>query len=378
MYKYFRVNNFLYPISINPFLLTYIFLRSAQPLDYVFSLKAKRESVRNLKKIILSVAAFCKDKYYSRLINPRSLDIIELEFDGLLAKKVNKGIKILDLKNSEIIKVFSLDVSPEKRKKEIENLLYLSSLKSYSPPLMGYGKDYRYYREKYIRGIRADYFGDWKGWKENLENIVTHLIAEFITLTPQQAQRNNYLKKITDKALKKLSLSAGLQNEKERRIVDFLTQCGNEKLKAPSEMIYLGFSHGDFSQKHILIDKKNDYTVIDWETMGIRSILFDFYNCIFHRFNRRNIQEEAEIPLLIDGSLNILHQKIAEKSHDLALVLAKDIELNSDLYRIIYYIERICRIIEFQVMDNRMLDVILRWIANFKRYEGYLTTEEQL
>ena len=133
--------------------------------------------------------------------------------------------------------------------------------------------------------------------------------------------------------------------------------------------IYLVLSHGDFSPKHVLITDHSAVT-IDWEAAGYRSVLFDLCNAFFQQLWLRHA---------VPGIVSELDSAISSLQSSLTLSapsIANELLLSSEFYRWLYYIERVCRIVEVHEMSDRMLDNILRWIEAFNRYEEILANRK--
>ncbi len=131
--------------------------------------------------------------------------------------------------------------------------------------------------------------------------------------------------------------------------------------------ISLVYSHGDFSPRHVLTTEHGSL-MIDWEMAGHRSALFDLFNVFFRRL---------WLGYASPGMAVAMQEAIAQVQSYVALSMSagNSSELSlvdeADVYRRIYYIERVCKVVERQKMTDAVLDKsILRLIDTFSQYEG--------
>lgn len=102
--------------------------------------------------------------------------------------------------------------------------------------------------------------------------------------------------------------------------------------------------------------------VIDWESAGRRSTLFDLYNYFFTEiyYGRATTNLISEI----NEAISSLQSRLASKAPDIARTLPP----LGQMYRRLYYFERVLMLLERELSGER-LDVILRSIQVFNRYE---------
>ena len=139
-----------------------------------------------------------------------------------------------------------------------------------------------------------------------------------------------------------------------------------EQLKAEGTYpIQLNFSHGDFCPANIFMTK-NGIRIVDWEGAMYRSLLFDFYSYFFYRPVCRQLSVD-KCALEIRETLPFYLSRLSLKLLD----ISKDILAIEDVYRKIFYIERIFNLIERNITDNQLniLDFIARYIDAFIQYD---------
>jgi hypothetical protein len=151
-------------------------------------------------------------------------------------------------------------------------------------------------------------------------------------------------------------------------IEDFFS-CIIAKLSDSTEQpIYRILTHGDFSLRNMLNTKKG-LMVIDWEGIAHRSVLFDFYNVFltelyYSRTSTNLICETREAIVCLQEKLNTKNPEVAD--HLIAL---------ADVYRLLYYVERICMLVE-RGLNKKILKVINRSIQIFLEYEKAIIKEK--
>jgi hypothetical protein len=102
--------------------------------------------------------------------------------------------------------------------------------------------------------------------------------------------------------------------------------------------------------------------VIDWESIALRSILFDLYNFFLTElyYDRVSTNLVSETRMAIIG----LQKKLYSENNETAIDL---IEL-AEIYRWLFYIERICMLLK-RDLNNKSMEVICRSINIFLKFE---------
>jgi thiamine kinase-like enzyme len=128
----------------------------------------------------------------------------------------------------------------------------------------------------------------------------------------------------------------------------------------------LVFSHGDFSLRNILKTAEG-IKVIDWESVSLRSMLFDLYNCFLTElyYGRANTDLVSEI----DEAIVSLQSRLALRAPE----VAKALPSLAQTYRWLFYFERIQMLLERDPGDS-LLKTILRSIDVFNRHEEAVTS----
>ncbi len=129
--------------------------------------------------------------------------------------------------------------------------------------------------------------------------------------------------------------------------------------------VYIVFTHGDFCPANMLSTRKG-IRIIDWEGSTYRSSLFDFYSYFFYRPVARKIPVNT-IVSEINEALPFFISSLAKRAPDISNSLLS----LEKTYRRLYYIERICMLVERETTDSNLdvMDYILRYIEVFNQYE---------
>jgi thiamine kinase-like enzyme len=183
---------------------------------------------------------------------------------------------------------------------------------------------------------------------------------------PQQTNLSAYINRTAEVLSHKLTES-NLDARKIGRIKGFIYSAKEKLSLNGNSNIYLGLSHGDFGHNHI-VSTRQGTKIIDWEYNGIRSILFDFFNCFFVQlFLKRTIQGVGEE---INKALSFLQGRLETKNPQ----IAKDLVPLAQIYRWVFYIERLCSFAELRGLNDEGMD---RWIEVFDQYERIITGSHQ-
>jgi thiamine kinase-like enzyme len=129
--------------------------------------------------------------------------------------------------------------------------------------------------------------------------------------------------------------------------------------------IHLVFSHGDFVPANMLKTTQG-IQLIDWEDANCRSALFDFYSYFFCRavFANTDVQQ---LSLEIKLALPILLAGIGKK----APALSSSIERCMDVYRQVFCVELMCKLLKREMTDTRLnvREIIRHYLEVFSYYD---------
>ena len=307
-------------------------------------------------------------KYYFRV--PKNYTLLELPRYGQICLSVNRGYKVFDLDRKAVIKLFGPEATTGTIMNEIENARN-AALLDIAPAITRWNINERWYEEEYVSGYRDNFMMErgrtafLKLYYEDIAPIIQRMIVAW---TPLTIRLGDYVKTLRWSAKNGLGIyekgtfsASGLDRRKVlsiRNYLDSLIECLNHEEK---RQIYLVFSHGDFSLANILRGRKKLF-VIDWETTGGRSILCDLYNFFFSELYLERV--DINVVFEINEAVSYLRSCFILKEPELALTILH----SEEIYRRLYYLERVCTLLKMEPSANK-LKTILRSIEVFGWYE---------
>jgi hypothetical protein len=294
--------------------------------------------------------------------------MVKLPFYGHICVPVHKGYKIFDLRRKVAIKVFDNKIDTYSISKEIEQLKTVSQL-VFAPSIRRSNIAERWYEEDYVSGF-LDVSVKPPDSRTVLERFSPDVVQPLKSLVLlRQPIKKNAIEYINDtiKILEVSRLSRKESTVKDfRKIKSFLDFMLEHFQLEGQCRIFLVFSHGDFCPENMM-HTRHGIKIFDWESATYRSTLFDFYSYFFHRARTYKIPVHV-LASEIKEALPIFISTIAKITSDISTSLSH----LEDEYRRLYYIERICMLVEREMTDqnlNILKDHILRFIEIFSRYE---------
>jgi hypothetical protein len=299
---------------------------------------------------------------------PQDVAVLELPFYGNLCLPVHRGYKIFDFYRKKVVKIMTDEINTALVSNEIEAVRMASRL-GFAPDMLHWNAQERWYEEEFIRG--RPFYSDPRAKTDVSIEIyhrnITPYLAEMILLQPiQTVEIQEYLNRLIASALQRKSIVSNENNQEARFIYGFIEQMAAQVNRSGKGQIPLVFSHGDFSLVNIL--KTNDgVKVIDWEGAVKRNPLYDLYNYFLTEsyYGRATKSLVSEI----NQAIRSLQSSIAVKSPE----IASTIESFSEVYRWLYYIERICMLLE-RDFSQKILEVISQSIDVFNVCEENFAT----
>lgn len=354
-YHYIQINNRYICLQQNPLMLfRLLYLKhKSLPLGVLGFNRLKKRN---------AVIALTLSKLRLRL-EPKKL---VLPAFGHVGVDVHRGYRLFDLKHRTATKVIAPYVSPENAAIEIEGACLAGRL-SFSPKIYAHNIAELWYQEELISG-KIGYPIPNASASALLSIYQSHIaafIAEMVLLCPlNQKELRLYLDELAtcldDVRLSELPLDA----EKLTKIRDFVMAVTNELRQEENRQVDLVFSHGDFSFVNVL-NSKSGMRIIDWESVDRRSPLNDFYNYFFTELYYQRV--ESSLVSEISQALSILQGLLQPD----APKLTQDLLPSANLYRRLYYLERIKMLLGRELNDKR-LHVIVRSIDIFNQFEEAL------
>lgn len=298
-----------------------------------------------------------------RQLNLRDIDVsVNLPVFGHLCMHVHKGYKVFDLRREMVIKVFDSDVCKDSITDEIERLKLVSGI-PFAPSIGNWDIDRRWYEEEYVSEFPSSSYKTMESGAllSAFRDIIPCFNGLMIFREPLLKDAADYADNIF-KLLDKGRASEDLFDTGEvNKIMDFMETIRKLIIGHRNSDIYLVFSHGDFCAANIL-KTAHGIKVLDWEGTKSRSALFDFYSYFFY------------LPVCINHSLvetassvNDALQEYVSGSTQKNPDICKSISANSRLYRYLFYLEFIHKLVEREATDRNLniTDFIFRYIDAF-------------
>ncbi len=301
--------------------------------------------------------------------NLQAMDmVVELPMYGHLCIPVHNGYKTFDLRKNMVIKVFDRDVETKTISAEIEELKKVSLL-DFAPSLQEWSIDERWYQEEYVSGdanesslLRLN----TRAFLEKFHHDVLPCLGQLISWQkPMRINAVAYLEEIMRTVESTGLLKSQTMRKENLQIKEFLDAVCTRVSIEENLFVQLVYAHGDFCPANML-NTQSGMKVIDWEGAKYRSVLFDFYSYFFYRSVSGRVSI-AQVVTESEEALSSMVSRIAHENQAMAIALQQ----SENVYRWLYYIERISMLIERKVTDKNLdiSDMILRYLDAFNRCE---------
>jgi hypothetical protein len=287
--------------------------------------------------------------------------MITFSVPGTLALKVHQGFKIFNYREGNVSKVFENTVPENKIHTEVEAAKSASRL-HFSPNFITENIDQKFYTEELLIGQLAK-----RSTRINMglyKDLYNSHIVDYLAQMIGTDQDNN--SRISD-ILRQLSafinddyfLGLEATFPTLTGVSDFFSDICNDLGELADNNVIKCYSHGDFSLENIIVNN-NVVKVIAWEGAEIRSILNDFYNYFFTEMYFQRMKVSPDIVLSASS-------KLADRLDN--SMVARSINAQPDVYRKIFYLERIKTLLERNVNEN-VVSVTMKSVLLFKAYES--------
>jgi len=384
-YKYVKINDRYYCLQQNPVILAWILFLKKSTLDLVyrpyprkiahkilFLLQRKWRAFRHNFFVYLALIRY---KYFQKI----SKSALTLPVYGQICKAAHQGYKIFDFSRNVVIKVFDRNVDKNSVLKEIDRLKIVSQM-DFAPSLRRWNIEELWYEEDYIKG-HLDVDHSYKPADDSVtvankfHHIITPCIEKLISLqSPVTVNVTEYTNDLTEmfEGSRLFRQEFGENYKEEILEIKKFFHSTTEQLNAGRNYpVYLVFTHGDFCSANIL-NTKDSIKILDWEHAAYRSALFDFYSYFFYRPYRNRISVH-DLVLEINKALPSFISNLSLKSPE----IAESITSLGEVYRLLYYLERIYMLVERAMTDTNLdeMESIRIYIDVFKKYEELLEQE---
>ena len=357
-YQYVQINRSYYCLQQNPVALAWFLYFKNESLRLRSLKLEKRQAINAVRTLV------------QHQLNLRSNEsMLELPVYGNLCLPVHRGYRVFDFRRKIVIRTFAAEVDTAIVASEIEGVRD-ASLLDFAPTVRRWSVEQRWYEEDFVIGyqVRVIPKSESRAVLRIYRQDAAPCIERMILLhAPLSVNIGEYVNKIMG-ILEDGRLSRpGLDLRKANTIRGFVESVARRLRLEGSGQINLVFSHGDFSLRNIL-RAKDGIMVIDWESAGRRSVLFDLYNYFFTESYYKRIT--TNLISEINEAISSLQSRLTSKAPDIATTLPS----LARTYCRLYYLERVLMLLERE-LSNDLLDVILRSIAVFNRYEEAITSE---
>jgi len=357
VYHYVEINGKYFSLKQNPICLAWYFFCKTKSLNYrrAFSIKRK---IRILKIFILIYCGLIK----------RS--VVSFPFPGHMILRVHGGYRIFNFSREIVTKVIETKSNFLKEMNEVERILITRQF-NFAPKIFNWDQEQEWYEEELVNGtigyqnLQCNSSALLNMFKQD---IAPCLVKMILLKTPSNTTVGAITKNCNQIWQNSRSNFKGLDISAIDSIGDFFSDIIAKLSESAEQPVYRNITHGDFSLPNMLNTKKG-LIVIDWESIAYRSALFDFYNFFltelyYNRTSTNFIRETREAIVYIKEKLNAKNLEVA--NHLVAL---------ADVYRLLYYVERICMLIE-RGINKKILEVISRSIQIFAEHEKAILKEE--
>jgi len=356
-HQYVKISRQYYCLQQNPIALAWFlcFRSKSLQLRHTFG----------KKKVMRTVKALVQHQLHLQ----KSRTVLELPFYGNLCLKVHRGYRIFNYRRNTVVRMFDPEVDPAIVASEIEGVRSAGQLDCAPNVLRWNGKE-RWYEEDLVMGHPA-YFNPRSGSAAFFEiyhqDVAPCLEGMILLQAPLTEGLRDYVDVLTH-SFERIAYEPELDADKINSIRRFVESVIARLWLERDRQIDLVFSHGDFSLPNIL-RTRDGIRVIDWESAGRRSVLFDLHNYFFTELYYK--RATTDLLLEIEEAISSLQSRLASKAPGIARTLC----LSAQMYRWLYYVERILVLLDRELSD-KVLDVILRSIEVFNRYEEAMAKQD--
>lgn len=299
-----------------------------------------------------------------RLRRTRTSSYITLPVPAHLGMRVHRGYKLFDFDRSEVIKLFSDDVTEQQVSHEISTSEKASLVPS-APRFLGADARARCYTEEYIRGTHATKLvtansSDYRRYYTDVEKCLLDL-ANSSPAAPIPVR--SHVENLADIDFRERWLQGGASVDEVDRLADYVAKLRAWLIDNPgSDVIKLVLTHGDFSLVNA-IATDTGLRFIDWESVSKGGVLSDICNFAFVElyYGRTSPDFPAELAAMLARYRSALSEHCRS--------IASEASISDCIARRLYYLERTRFLIDREVTPNQR-QVISKSIAMFLQFDA--------
>jgi thiamine kinase-like enzyme len=351
-YRYIKINKEYYQVKQNPLILAWYLILSGRS----FQLRSGKKKTRIIKCLL--------ELILYQLHLRKHANAISVSAPGNLCLRVHRGLKIFDFRRKIVRRIIDQEIDKATVLKEINAVREAGRL-NFTPNVMSWNIEEKWYEEDFISGepcFLSDQSEEVDILKLFHKDIAPCLEQMIFLQTPVATDLREHVKKTTS-IVKDQELSRSTLDPKNiSTLMRYLKTTALPLIKKGTNKINLVFSHGDYSLVNIL-RTKNGIKVIDWEGVDYRNPLYDLYNFFFTELYYK--RAKTNLVMEINEAILSMQARLYKKFPD----IAESLELFASTYRRLYYIERVCMLLERE-LSNQLLKVVIQSIDVFERYEN--------
>ena len=279
------------------------------------------------------------------------------------------GYKVFDLRRQVVVRVFPPATCLAKVRRQIAWVLCVGA-HCFAPTVGRWNIEERWYEEDSVNGFPG-VVSDWTRFLHSLQDSITVLARLIFAFSPREIWALEYVQGRSEFLLGGRSVlsDAGLNAVKVATIRRFVEAIVDRLYLAGDRPISLVCSHGDCLLGHVLATKHGT-VLIDWEAVASRSALCDLYHVFFRRLSGGGAAPGITAEMAKAISQLQSHEALHVPADMSSLV---SFSAATEIYRCIYYIERICKYVETRPeMNEANLNEALLFTHIYHAYEEQL------
>ena len=328
------------------------------PIRYSWYLITKRKILPAVfgRRLIVKLL---KAKFYRK----HEMNLLRMPVNGTWCRRLRTGgFKVFDIPRGIVTRVYDPETDKEVIEKQIDLFTRVGHLE-FAPALTCWSVDEGWYEEDFFEGMSGNGFIPIDAPQIAMDRYVSQiepLLGKMILAEqPKPTPLMIYLEEFENLRWTMIEVTGDENVSNFLVFIEKMVRRCRELILNPATKIYLVLSHGDFHQFN-MIWTGSGLKLIDWDGTQKRSLLFDFYNFFFSQLYLKNTS--LEYPKEIKKGVHQLSLRIAKNSPQ----LSKNIIECAELYRLVYYIERIHSFITSFGLDSQR---ITRWVDAFLSFE---------
>lgn len=331
----------------------------------------QQQSLVKLSRLLLLRRKSCPDfmdwKLLLRLFLNRMKirqypEALGLKVFGSWCLRARCGYIVIDPYSGMATKIFDDDIDDDLVRKEIKQNRCVGQY-DFAPSIKSWNAEERWYQEDYLSGKTSYYFSP-EFSREFMRIYYEDVAPCLVGLMNFGDQNRTTIKGRIEAMDMEIRKEFSVLNEGSPEAVDsvrkFYDNVTRELYAHGDEDIYLVFTHGDFHLFN-MFKTESGLKLIDWEGIGEQSLMYDFYNYFFSH-------------LWVGRGRGTLVNEVADAEHEMAgrleginAELALSLLGKSNLYRMLYYLERIHALVTIFKLKSKP---ILTWINVYRTFEA--------